>query len=387
MDLHIRELLHELLRHGTDIRVRQLSGCHGQLILPFIPGQRLIAFCKLIKKKPQHPHAVLKLEISVIPLLLRYFLPCEEIPLISRMDKVKPIFLINLILPSVDHTQDFFCVFFRKWLQRKQPVAKFSQTDRDNGYTLQERQISSQVTDGPFQLFPVIYTFAQYDLPVHLNPALIEHVRFLKRIAREPVVQHPAPQFRVRCLKRDVNGLQPVSYNPFNIMVAHIGQSNIIPLKERKPGIIILEIQGIPHSLRHLINKTEDAFIIAGTILIHEPPAEINPQLFIGIFLNLQLPLFSVRLFDQQNDLFILHVKLIIKNVFNLMPVNLQKLISRFYAHLFRNASRQHGCHCMFMLLHIYSRLPVFCLFTDTRLCHTCHSRIQYSILPNRRKA
>ena len=44
-------------------------------------------------------------------------------------------------------------------------------------------------------------------------------------------------------------------------MIRHIGQSHIVTLEKWEPAVIILEIQGIPHALRHLVYKTEDAFI------------------------------------------------------------------------------------------------------------------------------
>mgnify|MGYP007025233869 CR=1 FL=1 len=50
----------------------------------------------------------------------------------------------------------------------------------------------------------------------------------------------------------------------FDILLPHIGQRNIITLQKRQSCIVILKIQGFPHTGRHLVNKTENTFVAAG---------------------------------------------------------------------------------------------------------------------------
>ena len=88
-------------------------------------------------------------------------------------------------------------------------------------------------------------------------------------------------------------------------MIAHISECHIISLQERQAGIIIFKVKRIPHSGRHLVNKTKYTFIPAGTVFIHKTGTEFHPKLFICIFPDLQLPLLAIRLFDQKQKLFI----------------------------------------------------------------------------------
>ena len=52
-----------------------------------------------------------------------------------------------------------------------------------------------------------------------------------------------------------------IADHTLNILLAHIGKRNIISLKKGKPRIIILKIQRLTHTWRHLVNKTEHTLI------------------------------------------------------------------------------------------------------------------------------
>ena len=74
--------------------------------------------------------------------------------------------------------------------------------------------------------------------------------------------------------------------DPLHIRFRQIGQGDIIALQKRKPRIIILEIQGFPHSLRHLIDKAENTFVMAGAVLVHQTVVEDKPQILIRILID-----------------------------------------------------------------------------------------------------
>ena len=45
-------------------------------------------------------------------------------------------------------------------------------------------------------------------------------------------MQHFAPEFRISRLKRDIDRLKAVSYNPLYVMIIHICQCDIISLQK-----------------------------------------------------------------------------------------------------------------------------------------------------------
>ena len=214
-------------------------------------------------------------------------------------------------------------------------------------------QIPGQLPDTSIQLLPIIEAFAQNNLAVHFDSGLIKRVHLFQCFPGEPVVEHPAAQVRIHGLEGNVDGLQAESDDPLQIMPAHVGQGHIVSLEEGQPGIVVFKIERIPHPRRHLVDKTEDALISAGTVLVHQPLLKFHSQVFVTLFLNLQLPLLAVRLLDQQYKLLFLYIVAVIKYILDLLPVHCQQLIPRLDSHLPGNAALLYGtdpvlmCHML----------------------------------------
>ena len=58
-------------------------------------------------------------------------------------------------------------------------------------------------------------------------------------------------------------------YNAVNLVFGNVGKGDIVSEKERKAGIVVLEIKTASQSFRKLVNKTENALISAGMFFIH----------------------------------------------------------------------------------------------------------------------
>ena len=123
------------------------------------------------------------------------------------MDEVQAMFRIQAFLPSVNQLQHLPGFLPCKGLQRLQPLPKPGQPHGHHGHAAQERQVPGQFPDTPIQLFPVIEALAQDDLPVHLDPGLIEHVHLFQSFPGKPIVQHPAAKLGIHGLKGNVDGL------------------------------------------------------------------------------------------------------------------------------------------------------------------------------------
>ena len=177
------------------------------------------------------------------------------------MDKMNPVLLHHDFLPALDLTQDFFGIFFIKRLQRIKALSVFGKSYRYNRNALKDRCVSGKLLKAVFQLIPVINTFTQYDLSVHGDPCVIQHIHLLQGLSCKAVMQHFAPEFRIHCLERNVDRFQMIADHTLNILLTHVGKRHIISLKKGKPGIVILKIQRLTHIRRHLVNKTEHALI------------------------------------------------------------------------------------------------------------------------------
>ena len=154
-------------------------------------------------------------------------------------------------------------------------------------------------------------------------------------------------------MKRNIYGCQMIIDDPVNIMIAHIGQRHIITLQKGQSGIVILKIQSIPHTRRHLVDKAEHALIPAGTVLIHKAVDKGNSQILFQILFDLQLPFLTIRFSYQHGQVLIICQIMIIKYIFYWFTVNGNKLIPRLDLQLIRYAS--FGYCTYHMLLHTLS--------------------------------
>ena len=172
-----------------------------------------------------------------------------------------PIFLHHDLLPAFDLPQDFFSIFLIKRFQRIETFSVFGKSYRYNRNALKDRRISGKLFEAVFQLVSVIDTLTQYDLSIHGDSCIVQHIHLIQSLSCKTVMQHFTPEFRIHCLERNVDRFQMIADHTLNILLTHIGKRNIISLKKGKPGIIILKIQRLTHTWRHLVNKTEHTLI------------------------------------------------------------------------------------------------------------------------------
>ena len=252
------------------------------------------------------------------------------------MDKMDPMLFINNFLPFFNDIQILFGILFGERLKRIQTFTEFRQSNGNHGHACHTGGVPGEIPDRALQLFFIIYILAENDLAVHRNLRLIERVNLFQGVTCEAVVQHQAPQLRICALDGYVNRCQPVLDNPVNILILHVGQRDIITLKEGKSGIVILEIEGFPHSRRHLVDKAENTLISAGAIIAHQPILKGQAQILVFIF-NIQFPLFPIFLSDDHGNGLIVNSIFIIKNIFDFIAVYGQKHIARFQFKLLRD--------------------------------------------------
>ena len=214
------------------------------------------------------------------------------------------------------------------------------------------RKITGQVPDGAFQLLSVIKSLAKNDLPVHFNARFIEPVHLFQRFTRKTIVKHPAAQFRIRSLKRDVNGRHVIFDDALHIHIRHVGERYIISLQKGKPGIVVLKIERRTHSRGHLVNKAENTLIRAGTVIVHQSVFKNDTKVFFIILINLQQPFFTGGFRHQNLHIFILGQILIVEHVLYCLPIYLEEPVPGFYFHFLRNAARFNPGNQMSFFLH-----------------------------------
>ena len=165
-------------------------------------------------------------------------------------------------------------------------------------------------------------------------------------------MEHLTAKLGIGCLERNIDWPQMVLYDTVDIVITHICKCYIITLQKRKAGIIVFKIQSFPHPRRHLIDKTENTVVSAGTIFIHQSIIELDPQIFLIIFFNLQFPFFPVGLTDQYCQIIIVYQIMIIENIFDLLVIDGNQFISRFDLQFFGYTPGLNHLYNMFVFFH-----------------------------------
>ena len=91
-------------------------------------------------------------------------------------------------------------------------------------------QVFCQLLNTSLQLFAVIEPFAEHNLAIHLNSRLIESLHFRENVPGKTVMQHFTAKLGVGRMERNVDRPQMIVDDPVNIMIAHIGERDIISL-------------------------------------------------------------------------------------------------------------------------------------------------------------
>ena len=55
-----------------------------------------------------------------------------------------------------------------------------------------------------------------------------------------------------------------------NFFVVNVCQRHIVAVHKRKTEIVVLEIKSVAHGRRHLVYETENAFIFAAALFVHQ---------------------------------------------------------------------------------------------------------------------
>ena len=238
-------------------------------------------------------------------------------------------------------------------------VPELRHADRDDRDTLQLRQKLFKGFQRVFQILSVVPPLAKDNLPIQADAGILQPHDLRHNIPREAVMQHLFAKLGIHRVEGDVDRLQMVQNNAVDVMIRHVGHRDIVALQKGQSCVIVMKVQGIPHSLRHLVDKAEDTMIPAGPVFAHQPSAEPNPQIFIRIFFDLKFPFLSVRLADHDKKLFVIAKIPIVENILDFFSIHRDEYVSGFNIQFFRDAS---GID-RFYFMKVFHLIPFRCHF------------------------
>ena len=100
----------------------------------------------------------------------------------------------------------------------------------------------------------------------------------LHHVSRPGIAQQAAAGLGIGGLHGNVDGADAQGHDPLQLPGREIRQGDIIPLEEAETGVVILEIQGLPHPPGQLIDEAEHAFVHAGPGPVHQVGLKVQTQ-------------------------------------------------------------------------------------------------------------
>ena len=288
---------------------------------------KLLGFLHFADLPSEQAHSVFDLGEVLIPVLLRHFQPGDAEKLVAWESEGGAEGTAAFLLKGRDHFQKRPGFLPGKRPQREQPLPEFGQPHRHQRSRFGGGGQRAQVIQGAHQGFAVILLRADHDLTVEVDARFLQPGQPLHNIPGEAVVHQPAAQLRVGGVDADIQRRSVATDNPLELLIVHVGQGDEIAHHQGKPPVVVLHVQSLAQSRRHLGDKAEGAIIVAGARTQGHALPEMKPHglhlvLSDGQMQGLSVPLqlhFQLAVGDQ---------RLIVDLVDNVFPVDAQKHVA-----------------------------------------------------------
>ena len=116
-------------------------------------------------------------------------------------------------------------------------------------------------------------------MTVHGDTGLGEPLHDVQGFPGSGVAQHLHPQGRVGGVDGDVDGGDAQVDNALDLAGGEVREGQIVAHQKGQPGVIILKIEGFPHTRRELVHKAEHAPVGAGAGLVHQIGFKVQAQI------------------------------------------------------------------------------------------------------------
>ena len=78
------------------------------------------------------------------------------------------------------------------------------------------------------------------------------------------LAEQTVPQVGVGRVHRDVQRRQPLLLDAGELRLREVGQRDVVPVQERQPEVVVLDVEALAHPARQLVDEAEHALVGAG---------------------------------------------------------------------------------------------------------------------------
>ena len=148
-------------------------------------------------------------------------------------------------------------------------------------------------------------------------------------------------------------------YNPFNIGFIHIGERNKTARQKRHAIVVIADVQGRAHPLRHLRDKAEYAIIATLPDAVKNGRFHRNTDILAEPLLKVAF-LQRISFLYNKTDILIGKGKIQVNEILHLLPVDGYNRTPCAEALFFGTAAGCHSGYNRFRLLFLHTCLPLY---------------------------
>ena len=124
----------------------------------------------------------------------------------------------------------------------------------------------------------VVDARAHDDLAVHLDAGVEQQREPAQARRAAPVAQQPRADVGVGGVDAHVERAEPLGDDPFEVGLGEAGERREVPVEERQPVVVVLQVQAPPHALRQLVDEAERAVVVAGAHPVEDRARELEAE-------------------------------------------------------------------------------------------------------------
>ncbi len=193
----------------------------------------------------------------------------------------------------------------------------------------QRRVAVQDAGHGVLERGAVVDAGADDDLTVHLDPPVEEHRQPTQAGGPLGVAQHARPQLGVGRVDRDEERSQPLGEDALRVELGEAGQRGEVPVEEREPVVVVLQVQAASHALGQLVDEAERAVVVAGADAVEDGRGDLDAERLAGRLVDAHQPgQGRTGATDQDAEVTRVTQVLEVDDVARLVPVQAEELVA-----------------------------------------------------------
>ena len=175
----------------------------------------------------------------------------------------------------------------------------------------------------------VVHAGAHDDLAVHLDAVVEQRPQPAQARGAPPVAQHVGPHVGIGGVDADVQRRQPLGDDSLEVGLGEAGERREVPVEERQPVVVVLQVERSPQARRQLVDEAELAVVVAGADLVEQRRVDLDAERLARLLVHVERQRLVLAA-DPHRHLGLVDQQVVVDDVAGLLTVELDQLVARF---------------------------------------------------------